>query len=188
MDLLNVTQSTNKINQFLEPFYSKIIITLLILLIGLIAGKIIGKLLEKLLNEIEINHIIKKATGFNVKLDKIVSLTVSYFIYFVAIMWALENIGLSSIIINVLAGGVIILFVVAIILGIKDFIPNIIAGIFIHFKKIIKENDNIEIDNLKGRVEQISLIETKLITRSKDIIYVPNSIFIKSQKIKILKK
>jgi small conductance mechanosensitive channel len=188
MDIINTTQTTNKLNQFLEPFYSKIIITLLILLIGLIAGKIIGKLIEKLLKEIEINKLIKKATTFNIKLDKIIGSIISYFIYFIAIMWALENIGLSSIIINILAGGIIILFIIAIILGIKDFIPNIIAGIFIHFKKIIKENDNIEIDNVKGKVEIVGLIETKLITKTDDVIYIPNSAFIKSQKIKVLKK
>lgn len=187
MQALNTTDIMQSISGLVRPFYSDIIIAVIILLCGLIIGRIIGRLLFKLLSEIELNKLFKLATGFSVRLDNILSKVASYFLYFIFAMWALEKLGLSSIIINLLAGGIILLFIIAVILGIKDFIPNIIAGLFIHFKAILKEGNKVEIDNIKGTVETIGLVETKLKTSSNDVVYVPNSAFIRSKTIKIKK-
>ena len=185
MQALNTTNVMKNISGLIKPFYSDIIIAVIILLCGLIAGRIVGRLLFKLLSEIELNKLFKLATGFSVRLDNILSKVASYFLYFIFAMWALEKVGLSSIIINLLAGGIIALFIIAVILGIKDFIPNIIAGLFIHFKEIIKEGQQVEIDNINGTVEAIGLVETQLKTSSKDTVYVPNSAFIRSKTIKV---
>ncbi|MGM5482348.1 MAG: mechanosensitive ion channel domain-containing protein [Nanobdellota archaeon] len=188
MQLLNSSESFKNISSIIRPFYSDIIIGVIILLCGLVVGKVVSRVLFKVFSEIELNKLFKLATGFSVRLDNILSKIAAYFIYFVFGMWALETVGLSAIIINIIASAIIILFIIAIILGIKDFIPNIIAGFFIHFKGVLKEGNKVEIDNIKGTVKEVGLVETKLSTTSKDTVYVPNSAFIRSKTIKVKNK
>ncbi len=185
MGELDILETLQSVGDFLEPIYSNIIITLIILLIGFIVGKVVGRLSFKLLSEIELNKLFRLATGMSVKLDQILSSAISYFIYFVFVMWALENLGLSSIILNILAGGVIVLILIAIVLGIKDFFPNVIAGLFLHAKRIVKEGENVEIDSISGKVVHIGLVETELSSSKGDRIYVPNAAFLKSRTIKV---
>ncbi len=185
MENLNATGVFEGLGVFLKPFYSGIIIAVIILLIGLVLGKVLGRLSLKLLSEVEINEIFKLATGLNVKFDRIISLVISYFIYFVFGMWALEKLGLSSVILNIIAVGIIVLFVIAVVLGIKDFFPNVIAGLFLHAKRIVNEGEKVEIDSVKGKVVQVGLVETELVSFSGDSIFVPNSAFLRSKTIKI---
>ena len=76
--------------------------------------------------------------------------------------------------------GAVVMIIIATALGIKDFIPNMIAGIFIYRQGIIKENQRMIIKNVEGKVKKISIIETELETKNGDIILVPNSLIIKS--------
>lgn len=66
------------------------------------------------------------------------------------------------------------------ILEIKDFFPNFVAGILIYQKRNFKEGDNIKVQNIDGIISDISLIETKIITKDKDTIWIPNSMLIKN--------
>ncbi len=169
----------------LEPFYTRIIIAIIIVVLGLIVGKISGKLVHKLLAEIELDRLIRTTTGIKFRLQNLIGSFVAYFIYFVFTVWALERIGLGSIVLNIVAGGIVILIILALLLSLKDFIPNAVAGLFLHFKGMIKEGDWVKLESVVGKVLQIELVETKIETGNKDIIYVPNSVIVKN---KIIKK
>ena len=54
-------------------------------------------------------------------------------------------------------------------------------GIFIFQKGIIKKGDTITFDKITAKVLETTLIETKLESKSKDSIYIPNSILIKKE-------
>lgn len=185
MRIMNSSEMLESLTNAAEPFYSKIVVTLVILLLGLFIGRFIGRLVTKILGEVELNKIYKLATGYSSKLDKIIGKIVSYLIYFIFGMWALENVGLSSVTLNIIAGGIVVLIIIAVIFAIKDFIPNVFAGMFIHIKGIIKEGDEVEIDNVKGIIKSIGLVETKLYANGSDLIYVPNSAFVRSRQIRI---
>jgi small conductance mechanosensitive channel len=178
----------DKIFELLRPFYTKIVVAIIILFLGLIAGKLISRLIKKVLLEVELNNIVKNATGLNLRLESLISLFVKYFIYFIFFIWALERAGLGSIVLNILAGGVIIIIIISLILSIKDFVPNIISGLFINLKGMIQEGDVIKLDNVEGKIIKVDLIETSIETKKKDIIYIPNSVLIKNKIIKINKK
>lgn len=176
------------VNTALSQFFTKLIIAVVILLVGFIIGRILGRLTQKLLHEIELNKILKKATRLNIQLEHAISIFITYFIYFIFIIVALEKIGIGAIAFNLLAAGVIIIIIISIFLGIKDFVPNAIAGLFIHTKRRIEKGDIIKFKGIQGTVQHVNLIETRIETGSGDILYIPNTNLTKSELVKIKKK
>jgi len=109
---------------------------------------------------------------------------VKYFIYFVFTVWALDRIGLGSIVLNIIAGGAVILIILAFLLSIKDFIPNAIAGLFMQFKGIVRKGDEIRCNDVEGKVVEVELVETRIQAKNGDIIFIPNSNLIKNTVVK----
>jgi len=160
--------------------FTKAIVALVILLIGFIIGRIVEKVLSKFLAEIELNKITKKA-GITFQLEKGISSFAKYFIYFFAIIWALNELGLTTTILNMIVAAALILIIVSILLAVKDFIPNVISGFFIYRKSLVKLGDSIKVDNLSGKVVRINLLETQIKTSKGDIIHIPNSTLTKKE-------
>jgi small-conductance mechanosensitive channel len=98
-------------------------------------------------------------------------------IYFVAIIWALSELGLSTLVLSIILAAVIVMIIVAILLGIKDFVPNAFAGFAIYKKGVMQEGDYIKINSLSGRIKKITLTETEVETKRKELIIVPNMNF-----------
>ena len=113
-----------------------------------------------------------------------VSSLAKYLIYFIAVIFALDQIGLTTTVLNIILGVFLLIIVVFIILAFKDFIPNLISGLFIHQKRGLKDGDKINMDGINGIIEHISIIETRIKTKNGDIIFVPNSMLTKHKVIK----
>lgn len=173
---------------FFTDIYSKLIIKLvvgvIIILIGFIIGKILGRLVYKVLNGIRINEFFRKATGIKASPDMIISKAITYLIDFFVIIIALDAVAFTPSFIYVLSGALIVIIIFSIILGIKDLIPNIVAGLVIFRKGIFRHGDNIEINGHKGKIDKITLIETIIKKKNNDIIYIPNSAVLKTSIIK----
>lgn len=163
------------------PLLSKIVVAVLILLIGLIIGKLLGNFIRRLLNEVQLDKHLRTTTGFKFSPERIISAFVSYFIYFIAIVMFLNSLGLTTAILNMISAAVIIIIVVSFILAIKDFFPNLIAGIMIRSKKLFNEGDVIQIKEVRGRITNIGFMETRLMTPYKEEVIIPNAIFNKRQ-------
>lgn len=168
------------INDIFSKMFIHLVVAAVILLVGFIIGKLLGKLVQRLLHEAEVDNILKKA-GVRISLEVVIGTFTSYFIYFVTVIMALNQIGLTTSILQIISAGVIILIILFTILALKDFIPNMIAGLIIYQKEIVKIGDRIKIHNLEGKVSKISLIETEIITTRKDMIHIPNSNLLKSE-------
>ena len=166
-------------------FFTNIVVAVIILLVGFIIARIASKLIQKILHEIELNKIIKKA-GLKLALEEIIHNFIKYFIYFITVIWALSELGLTTTVLNFLSLAVLVLIVISILLAIKDFIPNAFAGFMIYQKSILQKGNKISIDGIKGEVEKITLIETEIKTKTGDIIHIPNS-FITKKKLTIKK-
>ena len=177
-DLLNNT--TTYLNVLFEQLFTKFIVAVVILLIGFVIARIVGKLTSKLLHEIELNNILKKA-GVKFELEDLLSHAATYFIYFITVIWALNALGLTTTILNMISAAFLVLIIISILLAVKDFVPNMISGFFIYSKNIIKPGDKIKIDNMSGTVEKISLVETEIKTSSGDMIHIPNSTLTKKE-------
>ena len=176
-----IYKGINTLDTLLSGVFTKIVVAIIILLLGFIIGKIMGRLIQKVLHEFQTDKALKNAAGINFSIEHLIGALLSYFIYFISIIMALNQIGLTSIILNMLSGAVILLILISIILAIKDFVPNMVAGIFIFQKGIIKKGDKIAFDKINAKVLETTLIETKLESKSKDTIYIPNSALIKKE-------
>ncbi len=183
-----ITDSIGILPKLLSGIFTKLVVAVIIILIGLIAGKLLGKFIHKALHEIELNKILRKAAGVKVSIEEIISTFVTYFIYFIFIVMALNQLGLTTVVLHMISGAILIIIIISILFSIKDFMPNMFAGFFIHQKRFIKEGDTINVDNTEGKVIHINLVETKIETKKGDIIYIPNSLLIKKAVIKIKRK
>ncbi|MCX6707035.1 MAG: mechanosensitive ion channel [Candidatus Woesearchaeota archaeon] len=153
----------------LRAWYIKIIAAVLIVFIGFIIGKLIGKTLFRIFNNLEINNMLN-SLGIKIDAEKRVSSLAEYFVYFVTIIIFLNNLGVTTTIIYILAGAVAVVFVGYSMLAMKDFIPNMFAGFYMNKHKMIKKGKLVKTGNVEGRVVEINLIETKIKTRQKTAI------------------
>lgn len=172
-----------------EGWMIKLIAAIAVLLIGLIAARIISKVIKKVLHELELNRILKEQAGVKLPVEEFVSSLAKYLIYFIAVIWALAELGLQTAILYIILAIFLVILVSFIVLAFKDFIPNITAGFFIHQKNIIKKGDIIKVKDIEGKVISISLVETTIKVNG-DTVYIPNSVLTKNEiiKKKVLKK
>lgn len=97
-----------------------------------------------------------------------------YFIWTIAVAIMLEMVGIHVSVI--LAGSAALL--VGLGLGMQEIFRDIVSGIFLLFEGSIEIGDVLEVDGKVGRVEQISLRTSKLLTREGHTMIVPNHKFI----------
>ena len=165
--------------QFLNILYTKMlgrfVVAIVILLLGFIAGKFIGATLQRALKEIELNKIMRNATGINWSVEKLISNIVMYLIYIVVIIMALEAMQITSTVIYIILTLIVVAVITSFILAVKDYIPNMMAGFTIYRKQIVQLNDKIKVKNIEGKVTHISLTETIVKTKEGDIIFIPNA-------------
>jgi small conductance mechanosensitive channel len=159
----------------------KFIVSIILLLAGFILGRILGRLMYKFLHSFEVNANFSKLSGVTVKIEEIAETFTAYFIYFVTIVIVLQQIGLATTILHMIAGGVIILIILSTFLGIKDFIPNAIAGFFMQRRKAFRIGQVIKVKGMMGKIISITLVETKIQTKEGDIIFIPNSVLNKTE-------
>ncbi|MEA3378434.1 MAG: mechanosensitive ion channel [Nanoarchaeota archaeon] len=152
----------------------KLIASLVIILLGLIIGRIIGKLINKVLHSFEIDKILGQS-GIKFPFERFISSISRYIVYFIGLIWGLAELGLTTIILEIILVIILILLVSFIILAFKDFVPNITAGFFIHHKNALKKGDIIKVRHIEGEIIEIDLIETKIKAKNGEIILIPNS-------------
>ncbi|MBU0461925.1 MAG: mechanosensitive ion channel family protein [Nanoarchaeota archaeon] len=169
-------------------FFSKFLVAVIILLVGFIIGKILGRLMYKFLHGLEVNENLKKMAGVKVGFEEIIEAFTTYFIYFITIVTVLQQLGLATTVLNMIAGGVIVIIILSTLLGVKDFIPNAVAGFVLQRKDFLKVGEVIKVKGMQGKIIHISLVETKIETKDKDIIFIPNSVLTKTEVIKVRPK
>ncbi len=99
---------------------------------------------------------------------------IRYFLWIVAITLGLEIIGVK---VTLLVAGSAALLV-GLGLGLQQIFKDIVSGIFLLFEGTIKIADIVELQGVVGKVKEISIRSTKIITRDNIIMIIPNSKFI----------
>ncbi|MEK6921748.1 MAG: mechanosensitive ion channel domain-containing protein [Nanoarchaeota archaeon] len=174
---LEAGSKTEYVTNLLRPILSKVVVAVVVLLVGFIVGKLAGKTIHWILRTAEINKRWKEFTGMNWRIETFISAMVSGTIYFIVIIMALTVLGLSEIIAKIISFGLICLIFISLILALKDFIPNYIDGLRLY--KRIKQKETIIIENMKGQVEEVTWTDVKILVENGDVLYIPNSLFLK---------
>lgn len=97
-----------------------------------------------------------------------------YFIWVITIIVMLEVIGVEITVI--LVGSTALL--VGLGLGLQHIFTDLVSGLFLLFEGSIKIGDILEADGVIGRVVEINLRSTELLTRDDVTIIIPNSKFV----------
>jgi small-conductance mechanosensitive channel len=184
-DVANNLTGIGSIGAVLSNVYLNFAVAIIILLAGLIIGRLAGRFIHKILEEVELNRLLRKTAGIRFAMDEIIASLIAYFIYFIAIVMALDQIGVATAVLKIISIAIIIIIIASIILGVRDFFPNILAGIFISQKRLISKGDKVRIGEIEGNIIDINMIETRIVTRKGDIIYMPNSLLTKREVIKL---
>lgn len=139
----------------------KILYGVIILVVGLVIVKLVKMILKKIL---------RRAKRDEAMANFIVSL-VNIVLEIIVLITALATMGINTASIIAVIGTC----GVAIGLALKDSLGNIASGIMIIFNKPFKKDDYVEISGKEGRITQINLFNTTLLTDDKTLITVPNS-------------
>lgn len=104
-------------------------------------------------------------------------LILKYFIWVISIIIFLETIGVELTVL--LVGSTALL--VGLGLGLQNIFRDIVSGFFLLFEGTIKIGDILEVDGVVGRVKEINLRSTELMTRDDMTIIMPNSRFVEEK-------
>lgn len=99
---------------------------------------------------------------------------IKYIAWVLAITLVLRSVGVKLTLL--LAGSAALL--VGIGFGLQQFFKDVLSGVIILFERSISVSDVVELDDLIGRVKEIGLRTSKIVTRDNITLTIPNSRFI----------
>lgn len=151
-----------KLSDMMSAKLPSIIFAVIILIIGIIVSKFLLKFINRVISRANLD---KTANGFLKSFIKAI-------LYVVVIIVALTTLGvpMASIITVVGAAGL------ALSLALQQCLTNVAGGFIILFSKPFKVGDFIEINNIMGTVETISILYTRIVTPDNKVSYVPNGV------------
>jgi len=169
-----------------SPIIFRIMIAILIFLLGFIIGKIIQKFILKLFEISDLDRVLKKLFRIRFNASKVVAAIALYLIYILAIIMALNSLGLTTTIVTTIVILLIIILVLFIIFGLNDVFANMFAGMLVRFRKNIKPGDYIRIKDkhIEGYVASINMLNVRIETLKEEVVLVPNMVLFKSEIIK----
>lgn len=137
---------------------------------------IIGLLIIKLINKYAKRIIVLKANDPLIAdfLLSIISLVLTVVLFLIC----LGILGFDDVTNKILAGAGLTTFIIG--FALKDIGENFLAGILMAFQRPFRIGDLIQIDNIKGRVIEMSLRSTTLKTLDGIDAYIPNATILKN--------
>jgi small-conductance mechanosensitive channel len=120
-------------------------------------------------------------TSFDVGFRYSLGAVLSYAILTLGLLIILDTAGINTTAVTVVAGALGL----GVSLSLQTIISNCFAGLFILLERRIKVGDRVQIGDLIGRVTDISLRASSLLTNDNALVIVPNSDFITSKVINL---
>ena len=88
---------------------------------------------------------------------------------------ALTQLKVSTGILIITITIIMVFWLILIVIGLKNIVPNFFSGVFIVFYSPVNVGDTIKIGEIEGVVEEVSLIYTKIKREDGKYVLVPNS-------------
>ena len=154
-------------SRFVEWFFSflpNMVSALLILVIGFYIARVFSRYVSKL---------IIKLTG-DETLGGFLRNVVFVALFILIIITALTNLGVQTTSIIAVLGTAGL----AIGLSLKDSLSNLAGGILIIVLRHFKKDDLVVIGSVTGKVQEVNLFQTKLVTPDNQVVIMPNSMVV----------
>lgn len=158
----------NDVIQYLHLNYLNLGFVLLFVVVGFLIAEFIKRRIKRRISRRSPNPI--TAT--------FISQIISFALKTVVILITLYLLGLNAFTNKILAGAGLLTFVIG--FALKDIGENFLAGIILAFKSPFRVNDLIQINNIEGFVQDISIRETLIKTPDGKDVFLPNSIILKN--------
>jgi len=110
-------------------------------------------------------------TNLNRGIPAAISLTIRTFIVFFGTLIALSVTGMDLSKISIIAGALS----VGIGFGLQNVVNNFISGVILIYEKPIQEGDTVEVDNLLGKITNLGIRASRVLTYDGAEVVVPNS-------------
>src|SRR3989344_5243210 len=170
----------NEVVQTAQNYFYDITVGVVILFIGFALGIIVKKVVFKVLKGMELNKVMIRV-GISHDIERWISSLASFIIYLITFIFFMNYLGITSTVLYLIVGAVLMLLVLTFIVGLKDVIPNLVAWVILHKDERITVGRRVEVKEIAGRVEKIGYLETEITTEYGDTLYVPNTLFLKSK-------
>jgi len=180
-DLLSNASTLSGIESVIRESFSRLILAAIILLVGLILGRVIGLIISNSLKKLQLNSILSEAFGIKYNIEGIVGTVASALVWVYTILLSLSFLGLSKIVSTIIGIIVLVILILSILLALRDLFPNLVMGIEIQRKELLKEGDLITVDREKAKVMETGLLEVILEKGEGERIIIPNSILLRKE-------
>jgi|GEM_PF-3125607 len=161
--------------QTAQVYANTVIVAIATLLVGFVLGTLAKKFLSRFLREIEINKI-KAIRKSSLDLERGIGTTISYIIYIVTIILFLDQLGIRALVITLIIIGLIALLSITIIIGLRNVPANLKCGLQLKRADQFRPGKSVTLGEIKGIIERVNWLETKIRTERGDLLYVPNSL------------
>lgn len=146
----------------------------IVIIIGIILAKFLTDGLKYFFRRPEVKKTIEDF-GYDEPLVDLILMISRYFLYFLTMMIALSQFGFATIIFDIVITLIILLIAFLIIFSLKDVIPNVVAGIYLHSAKTFVPGEVITVGVYHGKIQELTLMTTTLKDKTGRIIVIPNA-------------
>ncbi len=174
-----ITSIFTRLQELVErfmPALNQLILFFFIVFISFLVGKMLGRLARKLLVDLKADAWLRRLSGVNVPLARLVGGFVAAVLYTLGFILALRAVGLGTTAVLVLA----LVFLVSVLLGLlvalRDLIPNALAGLTLD-RRHVRVGAWLRMEGVEGRVVEVALLETHVESREGELIIIPNALF-----------
>ncbi|WP_347159432.1 mechanosensitive ion channel family protein [Pontibacter chitinilyticus] len=173
---LNISDTSSDLIGVVNTYWEKflyllpnILLTIVLIVVALwLAGKV-KRLLEGRLTE----KAHDKITG------KYIALVAKWAIIIIGLLLALQTLGLSGVASGLLASAGLSAVVIG--FAFKDIAENFLAGLILAFNRPFEINDTIDVEDTVGKVKELHLRTTHILTFDSRDVYIPNATILTSK-------
>ncbi|MFH1916346.1 MAG: mechanosensitive ion channel domain-containing protein [Nanoarchaeota archaeon] len=175
MDFSTIVSGIEDIITSITPAVNVVVTTILIFLLGFILGKIVGKLVYWALKQVNLDSFARKYLKLNTHFQRTISTIITYAIYIITVYIGLERLHVVRYIFYILLGAVLVFAIMSFLTTLKDFFPNMAAGVYLKRKRFFRIGDEISFAGVKGKIIDVGLLSTEILTLDDEQVIVPNS-------------
>jgi small-conductance mechanosensitive channel len=156
----------------------------LTLVIGFMLGRFASSFFADLLKGERVQNLLKPRGYGELEVDLMAAM-LRYFIYVLVFLVVIMQFGVGELVVQLIATVFILVLFLIMAYSLKEFIPNVAAGLYINRNEIFEVGETLQIDEFKGEVIKKGVLSTIIVTEDKKVVIIPNSIVARRKIIKM---